>query len=173
MSVKDIAVSRRRAAGTGFPVSPASGDKFYRSDRNIEYFYDGTRWLSTQIFVEPLAAQEVLASQTASTVGDVGRNANPWAGLYDIWLETVAFCGFVDGASASWTMKAYSKTGGDASVLIASSGEFTANATSDTVRVAVNALQASTIDSFSYNYTENSGTASFTGAATLIYRLVG
>lgn len=32
--------------GTSFPVSPSSGDKFYRTDLNWLCFYDGTRWLT-------------------------------------------------------------------------------------------------------------------------------
>jgi hypothetical protein len=35
------------AAGSSFPGSPATGQHFFRTDRGIEYYYDGTRWLST------------------------------------------------------------------------------------------------------------------------------
>jgi hypothetical protein len=33
--------------GTAFPTSPATNDQFWRSDLGMEFFYDGTRWLST------------------------------------------------------------------------------------------------------------------------------
>jgi hypothetical protein len=33
-------------AGTSFPGSPATDDLFHRTDRDLVYFYDGTRWLT-------------------------------------------------------------------------------------------------------------------------------
>jgi hypothetical protein len=36
--------------GTGFPTVFATNDLFFRTDRGILYFYDGTRWLSVQEF---------------------------------------------------------------------------------------------------------------------------
>ena len=35
--------------GTSFPASPVTNDTFWRSDLSLEFFYDGTRWLSTQL----------------------------------------------------------------------------------------------------------------------------
>ena len=37
--------------GTTFPGSPTEGQKFYRTDHNREYFYTGTKWLSTDLEV--------------------------------------------------------------------------------------------------------------------------
>lgn len=36
--------------GAAFPSTPATGDRCWRTDRGIEYYWDGTRWLSTQLF---------------------------------------------------------------------------------------------------------------------------
>lgn len=36
--------------GTSFPVSPSTDQRYYRTDRNLEYFYDGTRWLTVTLF---------------------------------------------------------------------------------------------------------------------------
>lgn len=33
-------------SGTAFPASPATGDRFWRSDLGFACFYDGTRWLT-------------------------------------------------------------------------------------------------------------------------------
>jgi hypothetical protein len=39
------------ATGTTFPVSPATGDRYRRSDlAYLIYFWDGTRWVSEQVF---------------------------------------------------------------------------------------------------------------------------
>lgn len=159
-------------SGTSFPVAPASGDFFYRTDRRAEYVYDGTRWLSTQTFTNNIGSNEVLLSQTATTVGEAARIPNAWSGLYDIYMETAVFTGFVAG-TGSWTINLHSKTAAAAKVLIASSGAFTTANTTDTVRVTVNAVQASTIDEFNIAYTENSGTVGFYGMCQIIYRLVG
>jgi hypothetical protein len=34
--------------GTAFPASPATGQRFYRTDLMVECYYDGTRWLGPQ-----------------------------------------------------------------------------------------------------------------------------
>ena len=52
------------AEGTSFPGSPASGDKFYRTDLNWLCFYDGTRWLTCHEY------EITLTSPNQSTAGD-------------------------------------------------------------------------------------------------------
>lgn len=41
-------------SGTAFPSSPAAGERFFRTDTGFEYFYDGSRWLTTCEFVVPI-----------------------------------------------------------------------------------------------------------------------
>lgn len=41
-------------AGTSFPVSPSTHDLYYRTDRDLLYFYDGTRWLTVQVYKKSL-----------------------------------------------------------------------------------------------------------------------
>lgn len=36
--------------GTSFPASPATGDRWWRSDLGYEFVYDGTRWRTVQVF---------------------------------------------------------------------------------------------------------------------------
>jgi len=84
--------------GAAFPGSPATGDKFYRTDRHIEYFYDGTRWLSTQLFTGDV--------QTTETVQPIAvtatlRMANPWWNLYDIYVERFVVTYFNNSTTAS------------------------------------------------------------------------
>jgi len=43
-----------RWGGTSFPASPASGDLAYRTDLGMLFFYDGTRWVSEQVFLTPV-----------------------------------------------------------------------------------------------------------------------
>lgn len=53
-------------SGTAFPVSPSTGDRFRRTDQDLEYFYDGTRWLSTNVFVH---TQDTTSLSAASASG--------------------------------------------------------------------------------------------------------
>lgn len=42
--------------GTSFPTSPTTYDRFFRTDRGVWYFYDGTRWLSVEEYVMPCSS---------------------------------------------------------------------------------------------------------------------
>lgn len=48
-------VSLTSGAGTSFPGSPATGQTYFRTDRLLEYAYDGTRWLSTEIYTSDIS----------------------------------------------------------------------------------------------------------------------
>jgi hypothetical protein len=53
--------------GTAFPASPGSYQRFLRTDLGYEFFWDGTRWLSMQEFIEPGIITEALQATTATT----------------------------------------------------------------------------------------------------------
>lgn len=90
------------AEGTSFPGTPASGDKFYRTDRNLLYFYDGTRWLTVQLYEVPIAMQ-----QDRFTGGSVtGFFAlYPVRTDYQMFLTTFTLCVYATAADGSnyWT----------------------------------------------------------------------
>lgn len=72
-------------SGTSFPISPATNDRFFRSDRGIDYFYDGTRWLSITIFSTTMdgggGSLATATTQIATT--------HPFYGQYDIYIEKI------------------------------------------------------------------------------------
>lgn len=73
--------------GTAFPGSPASGDIFYRTDRNMEYFYDGTRWVTTQIFfIEFKHEDSGFTWPLTATSATTHRAILPFGDDYDVWL---------------------------------------------------------------------------------------
>jgi hypothetical protein len=53
-------------AGTAFPGSPLTGDRFYRSDRSLHYFYDGTRWLTVNEYEMGIGWAEIATAMTAT-----------------------------------------------------------------------------------------------------------
>ena len=76
------------ASGTSFPGSPANNDLFYRTDRSLLYFYNGTRWLTTEQFHGlPNAASADAPVPTS------GTGLNPWRWVdefaFDVYIEKV------------------------------------------------------------------------------------
>lgn len=59
-------------AGTSFPGSPATNDRYWRTDLAMEFYYDGTRWLSTQIFEKQMLPHN--GATTSTSVGDLFGN---------------------------------------------------------------------------------------------------
>lgn len=53
-------------AGTSFPSSPVTGERFWRTDLGFEYFWDGTRWLTTIEFSESSQGQRALNPFTST-----------------------------------------------------------------------------------------------------------
>ena len=67
------------ATGTSFPGGPSTNDLFYRTDRALLYYYDGTRWLTLNEYSLTLGALDYQprSSTTAMTlwgVTDLGAN---------------------------------------------------------------------------------------------------
>lgn len=155
------------STGTSFPGSPTTGDIFWRSDRSIEYFYDGTRWLSTQLFTLQIDQQDALNPSTG-TVGFRNRTVNPWAGKYDIYVEEGVF-GYFLSAAGNWTLNIVDQN----AVTLITTTVSTAT-THTTVRVTENAVYANaSYANFNLSLVENSGTASLFVYAALVYRLIG
>ncbi len=156
--------------GTGFPGSPSANDKFYRTDRNILYFYDGTRWLSTQVHTLHMSPHTAFPSLTG-TVTSLMRSVNVWTGLYDIWAEDAAFM-WNYSASGGWTLN-LSKFDGTTQTNIATHTPTFVDTQWYSIRVAIGAVVASSIDMFVGGATENSGSATLTFGMSMTYRLIG
>jgi hypothetical protein len=68
--------------GTSFPGAPATGDRFRRSDLDYQvYFYDGTRWLSEQMFSADGAHFDLSATTTWLAGAAFGE------GGLDVWVS--------------------------------------------------------------------------------------
>lgn len=101
-----------RPAGTAFPSAPATGTLFFRTDRNIEYVYDGTRWLSTQLFHGEFNHTDgTLPISSAQTF----RLRNPEFGRYAIWVERSSIAHYITSATPAsnyFTMQIVHQLGG-------------------------------------------------------------
>lgn len=91
--------------GTAFPGSPATGDHYYRSDLGMEFRYDGTRWLSSQLFS---MSPDLFTAGAASVTGIISATTvayrRTWSpalqGGTDIWLEDWHCSFFINGGTA-------------------------------------------------------------------------
>ena len=84
------------AAGTSMPGSPSAGDLFWRTDENILYTYDGTRWVSATLYETPFVGNNIDPSISTSDV--YGRLA--LHNGHSIYVEAV-LCSIYVGATNS------------------------------------------------------------------------
>lgn len=86
MEIVEDSVANTTNRGTSFPSSPAVGDGYFRTDRGIEYYWDGTRWLSTQVFVAEIRHTDGALPLTATSFL---RGTGPYLGTYSLYAERV------------------------------------------------------------------------------------
>jgi hypothetical protein len=77
-----------------------TGKLVYRTDRKLLYFYDGTRWLTVQEYVIPLAPANGATDNRSSTFASAFRAA-AFTALYDMWLERMLWTSYVSTTNNS------------------------------------------------------------------------
>lgn len=102
-------------SGTSFPVSKLTGDRYWRTDLRGEYFWDGTRWLSTELyqFTIGMSAGGVGGGIPMTSSGTFHRAPFPRAGQASIWVETLITTFFVSGGTALSGSHKWVGTAGD------------------------------------------------------------
>ena len=97
-------------SGTAFPSSPATSQRFFRTDINdgMWFFYNGTRWLSETVLHKSMPAGSV--SSFSATTANLAWSPAELLGGSDLWLESFHAMFFVNtggtalGASHSWAL---------------------------------------------------------------------
>jgi hypothetical protein len=158
-------------SGTSFPGSPTNNDLFYRTDRDLIYFYDGTRWLTTQMFtlnhtviLVTVDTQGLLPIPADYQIYLVGWDINAYVSASATWVVTLSS---VDTEFDLTTIDSQST----AAQTLAQLYRYT-----KAVGVVIDptaAHGANALRSLHVNYDEQSGTASFSGGIAVHYRLVG
>jgi hypothetical protein len=158
-------------SGTSFPVSPTSGDKFYRTDRKIEYYWDGTRGLSVQLF---RVKMNDIASVTASQneLGKVVMPVEAYGGLY-INVDYIAYVVTTNNSSNFWYIPVRYYTNNTASsdqIPVSTSG----NSPNIWTRLPTsNTVVPSTATHITYSVAPSGAPGALNMSAVLTYRLVG
>lgn len=157
------------ASGTTFPGSPSTDDLFYRTDRDLLYYYDGTRWLTVNLYSQPLGN---VANISATT-----DHWNPvWTDDYDMWVVDWRLSMNASGLSGSayWIADLYYP---DAAALgsIVATANMSADASNATVKkkVAVGALVGTGKDGVLVEYRKQGSPGGLWAGSMLTYRLAG
>jgi hypothetical protein len=79
-------------SGTSFPASKLTGDRFWRTDLNLEATWDGTRWVTTTLFRHE-ASREGANPFTANSI--VVRGIIGYGGTFDTYIHTIHISSFV------------------------------------------------------------------------------
>lgn len=166
--------------GFAFPPGPSLDDRFYHLGLHMEFFWNGARWLSSELFqlnggeVSPLTGN-----------GPTSRWAVPYlAGCSDIWLEKwefnwrVAAGGTALGASHKWNLQ-FKKAPLNAGATVDIAAVLIQSGAVDTwlraALVDISALiNAGTVHTALEVYATKTGTpGSLYGTNSITYRLVG
>lgn len=95
-------------AGTSFPASKATGDRYFRTDLGIEAYWDGTRWLSTQIERCSFMGGVIVDTGFNGAAINAGRQAVPWKGTYGLYIlqmDCYIIVQTTTNSSNKWTIK--------------------------------------------------------------------
>ena len=92
--------------GTSFPGSPAAGRRFYRTDLNLDCYYDGSRWLTVQEYSRTLNTLPNTATGFVFNSGDaLGRaSIRRDFSVYMTYLSSVSRVLTINNASNYWTV---------------------------------------------------------------------
>lgn len=171
------AVSRVNGAvawnsGTSFPTA-ATGDRYWRTDLGMEFYYDGTRWLSTTQYHMYFGKNDTTSISATGTV-----DANPaFAAQFDIWIEDFLFTYYPaapNDGTHNWTIAIFSSpvpTGGDTTLATFTTAAATDDAWNQSV-VAEDALGGTATARFYLLVTKNSSPGNIRAFCTMTYRRV-
>jgi len=162
-------------AGTSFPGSKATGDRYWRTDLGMEFYWDGTRWVSTTLYRETMAAPAVATPMVAT--GPIGRSAI-WHTEYDLWivkLYTALYPATTNDGSKYWTLDLNKKTDIDGATSIAqvSTAAYTVNLWTTAATAVGAAVVQGTYHEMDLFADRVGATGALYFAAAMTYRLIG
>lgn len=92
-------------SGTSFPTSPQTGYRFFRSDLGYECFYDGSQWLTCQVFeARMMALSATVTGENNAAATQIVPNLTDY-GIYLLRWESVAFVLTTNTGANYWTLR--------------------------------------------------------------------
>jgi hypothetical protein len=91
--------------GTAFPATPGTNSRFFRTDLGMEFYYDGTRWLTTTLYhlvatLDNGTATAAYAGPSATLAGVILAAVPGLVGGSDLWLHNLTTQFLVAGGTA-------------------------------------------------------------------------
>jgi hypothetical protein len=161
-------------AGTSFPASPSTNDLYFRTDRGILYFYDGTRWLSLTLYQRPMPPS-ITGAISTNTTAERGPSISDFASIYVVEWHALATVNSTNNASNYWTYTLRRVTAAGVGNTLAtvntsadSAGQFTAHAAT-----GINTVVTSSDPMFDTQTTKTGSPGTTQVWSVVFYRLVG
>lgn len=131
------------SAGVAFPGSPTTGQRFFRTDHGMEFFYDGTRWLTTQVFQMAWSSPEAVMPWSVTNSRFRGRLRGPHdLDCYILYWRVRTTVTTTNSGSAFWTVRLV-KNSDNSNIASFTTGSDTVAASTDHT-TAVNAVSTET-----------------------------
>lgn len=108
-----------RSGGTTFPTDAIAGDRRFRTDLGLGFFFDGTRWLSEELFTATLSPDPTTAMPLTATTSSAFRGVVAVAG--PVWVVN-SVVGFFVAAGATALSATHKWVGTSITDLIAGVG---------------------------------------------------
>lgn len=161
------------AEGTSFPGSPSTNDKYYRTDRNLLYYYDGTRWLTTTLYAQVIESQRAVTPLSTNNFFE----STVWTEDYDQYIvdfRATAYVVTTNNGSNYWDIKLMKLDGASAATLITTASTSAASANTWTrLKQTVGALLGTGMDGLEIAMEKTGGPGTMYVSAMVTYRLVG
>lgn len=161
------------SGGTSFPGSPATNDLFYRTDRHLLYFYDGTQWLTVQQYEVGIGGQQNVYP-VAAGVSMVWWPVRQDYGIYlERWVCTT-FVSTTNNGSNNWTilLDRFSTTNLQTNITSFSTSADTASNWISHSQV-INAVLNSSARAIRVGSNKIGSPGTMYALSTLVYRLIG
>ncbi len=156
------------AGGSSFPATPATNDRYFRTDRGIDYYYDGTRWLSTQLYTYNFTHANGIS------VDNQAYGRVPFYGVYSLYLERFEAAKYTSGIAEWDIVLQWSNAANTQTIITTLDGSTTTAATTwVNLGAAIGAVLHADAVQLQVTYDEISGTSTLNGQCGLAYRLVG
>ena len=97
-------------AGTSFPASKATGDRYFRTDLGMEFYWNETRWLSTTLYTLPISQPRAVMPLSATNYFE-SPYPHPTLSLYVEHILFSAAVNTTNDGTKYWTMTVTGITG--------------------------------------------------------------
>lgn len=159
--------------GTSMPGSPVTGERITRTDLGLDFEYNGTRWLSTELHRHLIPISSAFMPITGS---QVNRQVNPGVATLGLWVEDlvtgflVASGGTALGASHKWVGVLATNTPTTLATVNIDSGA--SNAWRSDIQT-IDVVVANTIIEFDLTWTKTGTPGNLYAFSFITFRLIG